>query len=101
MLLVFVAVVVHLWVIAYGSFLSESFFSQFFDTFFTQFFNLPYAPDFLFPKCVKLNELGFFACWTISRIVTERLLRVLIHISNYFQTLEIMEKKLSDKNEPI
>ena len=31
--------------------------------------------------------------------MTERL-RMLIHISNYFQTLEIMEKTLSDKNEP-
>ena len=31
--------------------------------------------------------------------MTERLRRS-IHISNYFQTLEILEKKLSDKNEP-
>ena len=28
------------------------------------------------------------------------LLRILMHISNSFQTLEIMEKTLSDKNEP-
>ena len=32
-------------------------------------------------------------------MVTERL-RVLIHISNYSQTLEILETTLSDKNEP-
>ena len=32
-------------------------------------------------------------------MMTERLC-VLIHISNYFQTLAIMEKALSDKNEP-
>ena len=32
--------------------------------------------------------------------MTERL-RILIRISNNFQTLEIMEKILSDKNEPI
>ena len=32
-------------------------------------------------------------------MVTERL-RILIHVSDYFQTLEIMEKTLSDKNEP-
>ena len=31
--------------------------------------------------------------------MTERL-RILIHISNYFETLEILEKKLSDMNEP-
>ena len=31
--------------------------------------------------------------------MTERL-RILIHISNYFQTVDIMEKTLSDKNEP-
>ena len=31
--------------------------------------------------------------------VTERL-HILIHISNYFQTLEVMEKTLADKNEP-
>ena len=31
--------------------------------------------------------------------MTERL-RILINISNYFQTLVIMEKTLSDKNEP-
>ena len=35
----------------------------------------------------------------MSRIVTERL-RILIHISNYYQTLEIMGKTLSEKNEP-
>ena len=32
-------------------------------------------------------------------IVTERL-RIKIYIYTYFQTLEIMEKMLSDKNEP-
>ena len=39
-----------------------------------------------FYRCVKFNELVFvFAyIWRISRIVIERL-RVLIHISNYFQ----------------
>ena len=31
--------------------------------------------------------------------MTERL-RILIHTSKYFQTLEIMQKTLSDKNEP-
>ena len=80
-----------------GLFLSESFFHSF-DIFFTQFFNLPYFPDF-FSKHVKFNERVFFCFWKHSRIVTERL-RMLIHISNYIQTLEIMEKTLSDKNEP-
>ena len=32
--------------------------------------------------------------------VAERVLRILIHISNCCQTSEIMEKTLSDKNEP-
>ena len=32
--------------------------------------------------------------------MTERL-RISIHISNYFQTLEFLEKTLSDKNEPL
>ena len=40
-----------------------------------------------------------FCFWRISRILTERL-RIFIHVSNYFQTLEILEKTLSDKNEP-
>ena len=43
-----------------GVILIEELFSQFFDIFFAQFFNLPYFPDF-FPKCVKFNELDFFA----------------------------------------
>ena len=61
------------------------FFPQKFDIRFAQLFNLPYFPDFCF--------------WRILRIVTESL-RILILISNYFQTLEITEKTLSDKNEP-
>ena len=50
---------------------------------------------------MKMNETCFFRFWKISLliIVTERL-RMLIHISNYFQTLEIMEKTFSNKNEP-
>ena len=53
-----------------------------------------------FPKYVKFNKIDYFASGEfLSRVVTERL-RILIHISNYIQTLEIMEKALSDKNEP-
>ena len=48
---------------------------------------------------MKFSELDFFAPGVFHGTVTERL-RVLIHNSNYFQTLEIMEKMLSDKNEP-
>ena len=62
--------------------IGELFFHNF-DIFFAQFFNLQYFPYF----------------WRISRVVTERF-RVLIQISNYFQTLEIKEKTLSDKSEP-
>ena len=57
-----------------------------------QFSNPPGFTDF-FSKYVKLDKPDFFFClWRISRTVTERL-RILIHISNYFQTLEILEKK--------
>ena len=55
-----------------------------------------------FPNvCVKFNELDLFASgfWRISRTVTERH-RILMQISNYFQTLETDKKTLSDKNEP-
>ena len=31
------------------------------DIFFAQFFNLPYFPDFFFPKYVKFNDSVFFA----------------------------------------
>ena len=47
-----------------------------------------------------LTNLTFiFGSGEIHGKVTERL-RILIHISIYFQTLEIMEETLSDKNEP-
>ena len=46
-----------------------------------------------FSKYVNFSKL-FFCLWRISRIVEERL-RILVHISNYFQTLKIMEKNSS------
>ena len=53
------------------------------------FFPSPYKADSyrraFFSKHVKFTELVFFCFWRISRIVTERL-RMLIHVSNYFQT---------------
>ena len=42
---------------------------------------------------MNFNKLNFFASfWKISRIATERLRILLIHIFKYFPTLEIMEK---------
>ena len=54
-----------------------------------------------FSKNLKFSKPYFFASGEFHEyIVTERL-RVLVHISNYIRTLEILEKKLSDnKNEP-
>ena len=75
-----------------GSFLS---FSPCFRCFFEQFFNLPYFPVFFPPTCVKFHELDYFAFfWRISWIMAERL-RISVHISNYFQTLENYGKKRS------
>ena len=53
-----------------------------------------------FPKRVKFQPTWFFCFWRISRRVTERL-RILIHTCLQLQTLEIIEKTLSDsdKNE--
>ena len=75
-------------------------FPHIFDFFFPQFFNLPYFPDFFFPNVLNLTNLIFLLFLIISRILTERL-RILIRISHYFQTLEIMEKTIPDKNEPV
>ena len=86
-------------VFALRVFLIGEFFPKFLTFFFAQFFNLAYFPGFFFQINIGMfYELDIFAFWRISRIVTERLRR-LIHSSNYFQTLEFLEKTLSDKNE--
>ena len=83
-----------------GSFLSsESFFSKLFSTFFSCNFSIFHIFLFFFQINIGMLTNLIFLLLENSRIVIERL-RISIHISNYFQTLEIMEKTLSDKNEP-
>ena len=79
---------------------SESFFPNF-SAFFSNNFSKFYIFLIFSPYgWRKFNEVDLFASGIFSRIVTERL-RILIYISPFFfQTLEIVEKPLSDKNEP-
>ena len=85
---------------SYGSFLSESFFPNF-STFFSRDLSIFHIFLIFFSNCVKFNKLDFIASGEFHvYIVTERL-RILIYISNYFQTLDIMGKTLSHKNERV
>ena len=73
-----------------------------FSTFFSRNFSIFHIFLDFFSKYWNVNELDIFGSGEFHEysIVTEHL-RILIHISNYFQTLEIiMEKTLSDKTEP-
>ena len=85
-----------------GVILIGKLFFQVFGIFFAQFFNLPYFPGFFFQINIGMLTNSIFCFfWRTSRIiVTERLLHISIHISNYFKILESMEKTLSEKNEP-